>query len=277
MAGENVTERIVRKVFAEALDLVVQLDRDDHPHAADGRLRRQVMEITAVTPTLSEDQTYEPIFVRDGLGRAAGVDGRAPTRPRATHRSSAARRFVVAGSARAAGRCVRHEDPRRARRRRVLRALLAGAIARDVAGASPPTLGVGPKAPNGRGSGCSRRVCRVTPQQFVAGSVAASAVALLVLTAHDRIDVRRARAGRGRRAACRARTSAAGARRACARCEAAWPDGLRDLLASISAGRSLTQAVGALAASGPPTAARRASPASPSSPACSAPGPRWRS
>jgi len=31
----------------------------------------------------------------------------------------------------------------------------------------------------------------------------------------------------------------------------AWPDGLRDLLASIAAGRSLTQAVGALAATGP--------------------------
>jgi tight adherence protein B len=33
--------------------------------------------------------------------------------------------------------------------------------------------------------------------------------------------------------------------------QAAWPDGLRDLVASISAGRSLTQAVGALAAHGP--------------------------
>jgi tight adherence protein B len=32
-----------------------------------------------------------------------------------------------------------------------------------------------------------------------------------------------------------------------------WPDALRDLLASISSGRSLTQAVSALATSGPPT------------------------
>ncbi len=32
----------------------------------------------------------------------------------------------------------------------------------------------------------------------------------------------------------------------------AWPDGLRDVLASISAGHSLTQAVNALAANGPP-------------------------
>jgi pilus assembly protein CpaF len=69
MAGENVTERIVRKVFGEALDLVVQLDRDDIARGTEGRIRRQVMEITSVAPTISDDQTYEPIFVRDGLGR----------------------------------------------------------------------------------------------------------------------------------------------------------------------------------------------------------------
>ena len=34
--------------------------------------------------------------------------------------------------------------------------------------------------------------------------------------------------------------------------QCAWPDGLRDVVASISAGRSLTQAVNALAATGPP-------------------------
>src|SRR5262249_49094099 len=34
--------------------------------------------------------------------------------------------------------------------------------------------------------------------------------------------------------------------------QAAWPDGLRDLAASIAAGRSLTQAVAALAEHGPP-------------------------
>ena len=78
MAGENVTERIVRKVFTEALDLVIQLDRDDHPHAADGRLRRQVMEITAITPTISEDQTCEPIFVRDSLGEPLVWTGALP-------------------------------------------------------------------------------------------------------------------------------------------------------------------------------------------------------
>ncbi len=78
MAGENVTERIVRKVFSEALDLVVQLDRDDIPSASDGRIRRQVMEITAVAPTLSADQTYEPIFVRERLGRPLEWTGALP-------------------------------------------------------------------------------------------------------------------------------------------------------------------------------------------------------
>jgi hypothetical protein len=33
--------------------------------------------------------------------------------------------------------------------------------------------------------------------------------------------------------------------------QAAWPDGLRDVIASIAAGRSLSQALNALAASGP--------------------------
>jgi pilus assembly protein CpaF len=69
MAGENVTERIVRKVLGEALDLVVQLDRDDLPRGTEGRIRRQVTEITAVVPAIADDQTYEPIFVRNGLGR----------------------------------------------------------------------------------------------------------------------------------------------------------------------------------------------------------------
>jgi pilus assembly protein CpaF len=67
MAGENVSERIVRKVFVEALDLVVHVDRDDVP-SADGRTHRRVTEITAVVPTLADDQTCEPIFVRDGDG-----------------------------------------------------------------------------------------------------------------------------------------------------------------------------------------------------------------
>jgi pilus assembly protein CpaF len=78
MAGENVTEHIVRKVFGEALDLVVQLDRDDAPRSGEGGVRRQVMEITAVAPALNDDHTFEPIFVRDGIGRPLEWTGALP-------------------------------------------------------------------------------------------------------------------------------------------------------------------------------------------------------
>ena len=70
MAGENVTESIVRRVFASSIDFVVHLDRDmrrseDSEHG----VRRQVIEILAVTPSLaSDDFTTEPIFVRPALG-----------------------------------------------------------------------------------------------------------------------------------------------------------------------------------------------------------------
>ena len=66
MAGENVAERVVRKVFAESLDLVVHVDRED---AGDEiGVRRQVMEIAAVLPSLGEDFTIEPVFRREHVG-----------------------------------------------------------------------------------------------------------------------------------------------------------------------------------------------------------------
>jgi len=64
MAGENVTERIVRKVFSESLDVVIHLDRDDMHGDAD-TARRRVVEIAAVVPALRDDFTVEPLFVRD--------------------------------------------------------------------------------------------------------------------------------------------------------------------------------------------------------------------
>jgi pilus assembly protein CpaF len=79
MAGENVTERIVRKVFSESLDVVVHVDRDDM--AGDGdTLRRQVVEIAAVVPALRDDFTVEPLFVRDALGAPLRWTGALPTR-----------------------------------------------------------------------------------------------------------------------------------------------------------------------------------------------------
>lgn len=79
MAGENVTERIVRKVFSESLDLVVHVDRDDLPQGSSARgLRRQVMEIVAVRPALGEDFTVEPIFERVALGAPLRWTGSIP-------------------------------------------------------------------------------------------------------------------------------------------------------------------------------------------------------
>jgi len=80
MAGENVTERIVRKVFSESLDLVVHLDRDDVPRGGADGIRRQVMEITAVVPAMADDFTVEPIFVRRALGHRLEWTGVIPER-----------------------------------------------------------------------------------------------------------------------------------------------------------------------------------------------------
>jgi pilus assembly protein CpaF len=80
MAGENVTERVVRKVFSESLDVVVHLDRDDGVSAEGGAIRRQVMEIAAVVPAMRDDFTIEPIFVRECLGAPLRWTGVVPAR-----------------------------------------------------------------------------------------------------------------------------------------------------------------------------------------------------
>ena len=80
MAGENVTERVVRKVFSSSLDVVVHLDRDDARAEGEPGIRRQVMEIAAVVPALRDDFTIEPLFVRDELGAPLRWTGASPTR-----------------------------------------------------------------------------------------------------------------------------------------------------------------------------------------------------
>jgi pilus assembly protein CpaF len=65
MAGENVTERIVRKVFSQSLDVVVHLERDDGACGDNDGVHRRVVEIAAVVPALRDDFTIEPLFVRD--------------------------------------------------------------------------------------------------------------------------------------------------------------------------------------------------------------------
>ena len=66
MAGENIPERVVRKVFASSIDLVVHLDRDVDPSG--GGIRRQTVEIRALVPSLHDDFSSEPLFQRDRLG-----------------------------------------------------------------------------------------------------------------------------------------------------------------------------------------------------------------
>jgi len=70
MAGENVGESIVRKVFSSAIDFVVHLDRDDVNRVGpDEEVRRQVMEVLAVVPAMTDDFSTEPIFVREAIGK----------------------------------------------------------------------------------------------------------------------------------------------------------------------------------------------------------------
>jgi pilus assembly protein CpaF len=65
MAGEHVPERLVRKVFAGAIDLVVHLDLHDR---GDGLRRREVREVVAVMPSAGDAFATEPLFVRAGHG-----------------------------------------------------------------------------------------------------------------------------------------------------------------------------------------------------------------
>lgn len=78
MAGENVTESVVRRVFAGTIDIVVHLDRDPITRGGQG-IRRQVMEILAVTPSLTgEDFTTDLLFGREVLGAPLRWTGAVP-------------------------------------------------------------------------------------------------------------------------------------------------------------------------------------------------------
>jgi pilus assembly protein CpaF len=71
MAGENVPERVVRVTFARLIDLVIHCEAEPlHRVQSGGRRRRQVMEISAVPPQISNDEfVLEPLFVREDFGR----------------------------------------------------------------------------------------------------------------------------------------------------------------------------------------------------------------
>lgn len=78
MAGENVTEPVVRKVFANTIDFVIHLDRDPITRGQEG-VRRQILEILAVAPSLTgDDFTTDHIFKREVLGSPLRWTGQLP-------------------------------------------------------------------------------------------------------------------------------------------------------------------------------------------------------
>ena len=104
MAGENVTERVVQRVFSSALDLVVHVERSDE-HESGAGLRRRVTAITAVVPALTDGFTCEPVFVRDAPDGPMRWTGSVPDRledraDRALGGSGALRRILETGAQR---------------------------------------------------------------------------------------------------------------------------------------------------------------------------------
>lgn len=70
-AGENISERLVRRTFGRSLDFVAFCERDDPNLLAEGeQYLHQVTEVRAVSAAaLGDDQfTSEVVFTRDGLG-----------------------------------------------------------------------------------------------------------------------------------------------------------------------------------------------------------------
>lgn len=76
MAGENVPERVVRKVFSSSIDLLVHLDR--RLDMSGSRIVRETMEIRAVVPALHDDFSTEAIFVRERMGAPLEWTGALP-------------------------------------------------------------------------------------------------------------------------------------------------------------------------------------------------------
>jgi len=67
MGGENVTERILTRIFRSAIDFVVHLRRDQQAEGTSG-IRRRVIEIVALTPgRRDEGFSTEALFRRESL------------------------------------------------------------------------------------------------------------------------------------------------------------------------------------------------------------------
>ena len=78
MAGENVPETVVRKVFSNSIDLVVHLGRREDQGARS--IVRETLEIRAVVPALHDDFSSETLFERQGPGAPLTWTGARPPR-----------------------------------------------------------------------------------------------------------------------------------------------------------------------------------------------------
>ncbi len=252
MAGENVTERIVRKVFSQALDVVVHLDRDD----VAGGLGRD-------PPARRRDRRGRPRTARR-LHHRAVVRARGAAVARCGGRARSRRRWRADSSGWAASACTRsspkqrappgpgrghgRDARRRTRDRDVLRPAHRSPRGSTRGAASVDAIGSRPGV--GAGCGCSRleRRCRRRSScsvrsasgswrsrstYFVTGT---ALVAVVPACAAAMLP----RAYFGRRRVARLREL-----------QRAWPDGLRDVGASLAAGRSLGHALLTLAETGP--------------------------
>ncbi len=78
MAGENIREEVVRRIFSAAIDTVVHLDRGRPADGTDAGTGREVAEIIAVVPSLTDDFTTERLFERARPGAALTWTGVMP-------------------------------------------------------------------------------------------------------------------------------------------------------------------------------------------------------
>lgn len=96
MAGENVPERVVRKVFSSSIDVVVHLDRESDPTGTS--ILRRVAEIRAVVPALHDDFSSEPLFTRERIDAPLEWTGAQPPRPLSDRIARAIRSGTTMGS-----------------------------------------------------------------------------------------------------------------------------------------------------------------------------------
>lgn len=80
MAGENVSEPVVRRVFASGIDLVIHLDRQALGEGHGGGPLRQVREIVAVAPGRDGSFAVRDLFSRPQLGEPMTWRGHIPPR-----------------------------------------------------------------------------------------------------------------------------------------------------------------------------------------------------